>query len=64
MGGNNIKDEEEEVEISTVARKCAAAIPPKPRKKAKVEPDTDDETVMDVPDIMNGPLFVLCLEIY
>ena len=61
-GGNAVKDEEDEEELSTVTRKRAAAIPPRPRKKAKVEPDTDDE-IIDVPDIMN-PLSVLHLSIY
>jgi hypothetical protein len=64
QGGAGVKEEDDDIDISTIARGKRPAVPSRVRKKAKVEllTDTDDE-MMDVPDIIT-PLFVLQHLIY
>jgi hypothetical protein len=57
---NNIKEEDEDLDISAVAQGKRAAIPVGPRKKAKVvdrvlDVDDDDD---DIPNMIINPLFV------
>jgi hypothetical protein len=64
QGGAGVKEEDDDIDISTIARGKHPAVLSRVRKKAKVEllTDTDDE-MMDVPDIIT-PLFVLQHLIY